>query len=97
MGSDQGCEFRLYVRADHADHVDNPLELTGVADELASECGFFDGCVRRGLRSQRFQISLKLKCVSEILFDGCTAQCAERRSRARELASCISLGGARKS
>lgn len=69
VGSDQGCELGLGVRADDTDHIDNPLELTRVADELASEYGVFDRGVRRGLWPQRFQMLLKLQRVSEILFD----------------------------
>jgi len=94
---DQRCEFGLRVRADDADHVDDPFELSRVPDELASERGLFDGCVSRGLRAQRLKIALKLKRGDEILLDGCAPELAERWRRARKLASCVALGDTRKS
>jgi hypothetical protein len=93
--SNQGCEVRLRVRTDNTDHVDDPLELPRVADELGSEYGGFDGRMRRGLWAQRFKIALKLEGGSEILFDGCAAQLAKRWSREREPASCVSLSDTR--
>jgi len=44
--SNQRCEFRLHVRTDNTDHVDDPLELPRVADELASEYGLLNVTAR---------------------------------------------------
>jgi hypothetical protein len=65
---DQRCEIGFRVCADDADHVDDGLELAGVADELASDRRVLDGGMGRGLRPECFEVALKLKCLGEVLF-----------------------------
>ncbi len=66
--SNQRREVGLRVRADDTDHVDDRLELAGVANELASKHRLFDGCVCWRRRPERFEVTLEFECVGEVLF-----------------------------